>query len=110
MLSGKRPVLGINGLGRIGKLSLWHHIGRRHFSEIVVNIGRNVGTKLEDIALYIEKDSTYGSLHTYLHGYKADRVITDLNEETGRMLVDGIPVTVLRKQEIRRKYRGGSMG
>lgn len=97
MLSGKRPVLGINGLGRIGKLTLWHHIGRRHFSEIVVNIGRNVGTKLEDIALYIEKDSTYGSLHTYLHGYMADRVITDLNEETGRMLVDGIPVTVLRQ-------------
>lgn len=97
MLSGQRPVLGINGLGRIGKLTLWHHIGRRHFSEIVVNIGRNVGTKLEDIARYIEKDSTYGSLHTYLHGYKADRVITDLNEESGRMVVDGIPVTVLRQ-------------
>ncbi|HSW63075.1 MAG TPA: glyceraldehyde 3-phosphate dehydrogenase NAD-binding domain-containing protein [Dissulfurispiraceae bacterium] len=97
MLSEKRPVLGINGLGRIGKLTLWHHIGRRHFSEIVVNIGRKVGTRLEDIALYIEKDSTYGALHTYLHGYKAGRVISELNEEKGRMLVDDIPVTILQQ-------------
>ena len=35
--------LGINGLGRIGKLSLWHHVSRQFFSEIVVNLGRNVG-------------------------------------------------------------------
>ena len=97
MLSEKRPILGINGLGRIGKLTLWHHIGRRHFSGIVVNIGRKVGTRLQDIALYIEKDSTYGALHTYLHGYKAGRVITELNEEKGSMLIDGIPVTVLRE-------------
>ncbi len=97
MLSEKRPVLGINGLGRIGKLTLWHHIGRRHFSGIVVNIGRKVGTRLQDIAMYIEKDSTYGALHTYLHGYKSGRVITGLNEEKGTMLIDGIPVTVLRE-------------
>ena len=63
MLSDKKAVLGINGMGRIGKLTLWNHIARKYFSEIVVNIGRRAGTKLEDIALYIEKDSTYGSLH-----------------------------------------------
>ena len=41
-----RPaVLGINGLGRIGKLTLWHHIGRKYFKEIVVNQGREVGTE-----------------------------------------------------------------
>jgi len=32
--------LGINGLGRIGKLTLWHHVSRQHYSEIVVNIGQ----------------------------------------------------------------------
>ena len=58
--------LGINGLGRIAKLTLWHHIGRKYFSEIVVNIGRQVGTKIEDVACFIEKDSTYGSLQQYL--------------------------------------------
>jgi glyceraldehyde 3-phosphate dehydrogenase len=35
--------LGINGLGRIGKLTLWHHVGRKYFSELVVNIGREAG-------------------------------------------------------------------
>ena len=97
MISKNKPILGINGLGRIGKLTLWNHIGRKYFSEIVVNIGRRVGTKLEDIALYIEKDSTYGLLHQYLHGYKAKRIIEDLNEEKGTMLIDGIPVTILRQ-------------
>jgi glyceraldehyde 3-phosphate dehydrogenase len=97
MISEKKPVIGINGLGRIGKLTLWHHIGRKYFSEIVVNIGRKVGTKLEDIALYIEKDSTYGLLHNYLYGYKAQRIIENINEENGTMTIDGIPVTILRE-------------
>ncbi|MFZ5906960.1 MAG: type I glyceraldehyde-3-phosphate dehydrogenase [Nitrospirota bacterium] len=97
MISGKKAVLGINGLGRIGKLTLWNHLGRKYFSEIVVNIGRKAGTGLEDIALYIEKDSTYGSLHQFLYGYKAERLIRDINEETGTMIIDGIPVTILRE-------------
>ena len=97
MISGNKPVLGINGFGRIGKLTLWNHIGRKFFSEIVVNIGRKAGTGLKDIALYIEKDSTYGSLHTYLHGYKAQRIIENLDEERGTMTIDGVPVTFLRE-------------
>ncbi len=97
MISGNKPVLGINGFGRIGKLTLWNHIGRKFFSEIVVNIGRKAGTGLKDIALYIEKDSTYGSLHTYLHGYKAQRIIENLDEEKGTMTIDGVPVTFLRE-------------
>jgi glyceraldehyde 3-phosphate dehydrogenase len=96
-ISGKMHVLGINGLGRIGKLTLWHHISRKHFSEIVINIGRKVGTKLEDIALYIEKDSTYGTLQRYLYGHKTKKIIKDINEDKGTMLVDDIPVTVLRE-------------
>jgi len=97
MLSENKPILGINGLGRIGKLTLWHQIGRKYFSEIIVNIGRNAGTTLEDIALYIEKDSTYGALHRYLYGYRAKRIIENLDEDKGTMLIDGIPVTILRE-------------
>ncbi len=59
--------LGINGFGRIGKISIWHHIGRKYFKELVVNIGREVGSSLEDIAHYLERDSNYGSLSSYLH-------------------------------------------
>lgn len=88
--------LGINGLGRIGKLTLWHHIARKYFSEIVINVGRNVGTSLHDIAHYIERDSTYGSLQRYLFGYKGRNVISNVNEADGTLSIDGIKVTVLR--------------
>ena len=47
--------LGINGFGRIGKLSLWQHVARKYFDCIVVNLGRKVGTSLADIAHYIER-------------------------------------------------------
>lgn len=89
--------LGINGLGRIAKLSIWHHVERKYFSEIVVNIGREVGTRLEDIAHFIEKDSTYGSLHAYLHGVRAQRCIEQIDEKAGSFVIDGIKTTFLRK-------------
>jgi glyceraldehyde 3-phosphate dehydrogenase len=89
--------LGINGMGRIGKLSLWHHVARKSFSGIVINLGRDVGQGMTDIAQVIEKDSSYGRLGNFLHGFKAPRtVIENLNEEAGTMSVDGVPVTVLR--------------
>lgn len=88
--------LGINGMGRIGKLTLWHHIGRKFFDEIVVNIGRQAGTSLDDIAHYVGRDSTYGHLRHYLYGLKADHVITDVDETSGTMMIDGVRVTFLR--------------
>ncbi len=89
--------LGLNGLGRIGKLSLWHHVSRGFFSEIVVNLGRDVGSGLEDIAASVERDSTYGRLSVYLHGHKSGRVVENLNEKAGTMTVNGVPVTFLRE-------------
>ena len=89
--------LGLNGLGRIGKLSLWHHVSRQFFSEIVVNLGRNVGSGLEDIAATVEKDSSYGRLSTYLHGHKGGRVIENLNDQARTMIINGVPVTFLRE-------------
>lgn len=88
--------IGINGLGRIGKLTLWHHIGRKYFDEIVVNIGREAGTSLDDVAHYIERDSSYGTLHAYLYGHKGRRVITEVDEKSGTMMIDGVKVHVLR--------------
>lgn len=93
----KRPILGINSLGRIGKLTLWHHIGRKYFQEIVVNVGRGVGTGLSAIAQVIEKDATYGSLHRFLYGIKAKPMIQIVDEKKGSLLIDGVPVTILRE-------------
>ena len=89
--------LGLNGLGRIGKLSLWHHVGRKHFSGIVANVGREIGTSLQDLAASIERDSSYGRLSGYLFGaIHNGRVIEELNDQEGTMLVNGIPVQILR--------------
>ncbi len=90
--------LGINGLGRIGKLSLWHHVSRKHFSEIVVNVGRQVGTGLQDIASSIDRDSSYGRLGMYLHGCKGgSQVIENLNDADGTMTINGVQVKILRE-------------
>ncbi|MDA8164563.1 MAG: glyceraldehyde-3-phosphate dehydrogenase [Desulfobacteraceae bacterium] len=102
--------LGINGLGRIGKLSLWHHAARKRFDGIVANIGRGVGTGLQDLAAALEKDSTYGRLGSYLHGYKGGRVIENLSDADGTMTINGLPVKILREsrnpKEIKWKENG----
>ena len=92
-----RLILGVNGLGRIGKLTLWHHFARKYFHEIVVNVGRNVGTSLKDLAHYLERDSTYGSLSGYLYGYTGKQVIEDLDDNKGTMTVNGVRVKFLRR-------------
>lgn len=89
--------LGVNGLGRIGKLSLWNHVTKKYFDELVINLGRDVGSGLTDLAASIEKDSTYGRLSTYINGFKGGRVIEELDEAKGTMRINGIPVTFLRK-------------
>lgn len=89
--------LGINGLGRIGKLSLWNHVSRKYFSEIIINIGRDVGTSLEDLVASVERDSTYGRLASYLYGHRGGRVIEELREEQGSMVINGVPVKILRQ-------------
>jgi len=93
---GKGFRLGINGFGRIGKLTVWHHIGRKFFDEIIVNIGREAGTSIYDIAQYLETDSTYGSLHSFLYGQKASSIISDIDEKNGTIIADGIKIRFLR--------------
>jgi glyceraldehyde 3-phosphate dehydrogenase len=88
--------LGINGFGRIGKLTVWQHVARKYFKELVVNIGRESGTSLADIAHYAERDSTYGWLHTFLYGQNAEPLISDINEKHGTMNIDGVMVRFLR--------------
>ncbi len=93
-------VLGINGLGRIGKLTLWRHIALSHFDRIVVNTGREVGKSLHDLASYLESDSTYGQLSRYLYGWKGDAmrpVIKVKSADEGILEVAGKEIRVLRR-------------
>jgi glyceraldehyde 3-phosphate dehydrogenase len=89
--------LGINGLGRIGKLTLWYHLGRDDFDSFVVNVGRQVGTSLQSVIEYISKDSTYGPLHRYLYGHKGTRDIDILDENAGCVRAYGKDIVLLRE-------------
>jgi glyceraldehyde 3-phosphate dehydrogenase len=92
-----RRTLGINGLGRIGKLTLWYHLGRDDFDRFVVNVGRPVGTSLGSVAEYIAKDSTYGALHRFLNGARAKPDLHVVDEEKGILSAYGKEIYVLRK-------------
>jgi len=105
-----RMRLGINGLGRIGKLTVWHHVARKQFDELVVNVGREVGTSLHDIVHYLERDSTYGSLGVYLHGHAAGQVVREVSEPEGSFLLDGVRIKVLRKRRDPREINWREQG
>src|SRR5512143_1822826 len=96
-VKGKR-LLGINGLGRIGKLTLWNFLHRRHFDGIVVNMGREVGKTVDDLVQVIETDSTYGPLGHFLYGYTGRAEIRVVEAATDILLeIDGMLVKVLRE-------------
>lgn len=92
-----QKLLGINGLGRIGKLLLWNQIHLRHFDGIIVNCGREVGKTLDDLLQVIENDSTYGNIHKFLFGMVGRQAeIKVLDPDKPLFTIEGIPVKVLR--------------
>jgi len=95
MSTDTSKILGINGLGRIGKLTLWHHAGRKFFDEIVINVGREVGTGMDDLIHYIERDSTYGRLEAFIHGFRGEPVITDVDPDASTLMVNGVKIKIL---------------
>ncbi len=91
-----RKILGINGVGRIGKLTLWSHLSIGHFDGYTINTGRKVGKQLEDIIDYLIKDSTYGSLDRFLYGYSGNSCSIELNpEDESAFTINGTPIKVL---------------
>jgi len=95
--AGDGETLGINGLGRIGKLTVWEAVARRRFGHLVVNTGRMVGQSADDLAHYIEHDSTYGSLGQYLHGRSGlgKPAVKVVDSSVPLLEIDGVEVTVL---------------
>lgn len=93
---GRGGKLGVNGFGRIGKLTVWHQVARKYFSEIVVNLGREAGVGMADLAHYVERDSSYGRLGQYLHGHRCPSVISDVDEGRNSLTIDGVKVRFLK--------------
>jgi glyceraldehyde 3-phosphate dehydrogenase len=89
-------VLGLNGAGRIGKLTLWNHLSEAHFDGFVINTGREVGKRLEDIIDYLVSDSTYGSLDRFLYGYSGKRCSIEIKDRAAAVFeINGLPVKIL---------------
>ena len=94
-----KNILGINGLGRIGKLTLWNHLATGDFDAFVINVGRKVGKNLAALAQMLERDSTYGSLEKFLYGYTGKGTgILVVDEENGMLEVEGCPVKILQSE------------
>ena len=64
----KNKLLGINGIGRIGKLTLWNQLQIGNFEGYILNTGRKVGKSLSDIVDFLTTDSTYGSINNFFYG------------------------------------------
>jgi len=92
-----KNLLGINGAGRIGKLTLWHHLHRGYFDGLVVNLGRNVGVGFEDVVHNLATDSTYGPVEKFLYGLGGRREISIVDSEQGLIDMFGTPVKILQK-------------
>jgi len=103
--------LGINGLGRIGKLTVWNEISERRFGRLVVNVGRPVGRSVDDVVQYLENDSTYGSLGVFLHGNKGStRCIRVVQSSPPVLDVEGIRVEILTEHRNPREIGWGTHG
>lgn len=88
--------LGINSLGRIGKLVVWNQLSRKYFDGLVINLGREVGKKPEDILSFLEHDTTYGSLSHFLYGQSGRKAeVKTLDASSGLFEIEGMPVKIL---------------
>jgi glyceraldehyde 3-phosphate dehydrogenase len=78
-ISPKSPV-GINGIGRIGKLLVWVMSTKSDLEEIVISTGRKTGKSLEDLVTYLGYDSTYGPYARFLFGFQKEKAIEIKND------------------------------
>jgi len=95
-LNGAQGILGINGLGRIGKLTLWHEAGNQRFERLVVNTGREVGQDIDAVIRYLSSDSTYGSLGRFLYGHNGPwRCIKILDRDAKLLSINDVEIKIL---------------
>lgn len=95
----EKKLLGINGLGRIGKLTLWYHLVSGKFDGIVINVGREVGKSLENLIQTITTDSTYGSLSRFMYGHAGGECKIEISDlENNIFTINKIPVRILSNE------------
>ncbi|MBN2158569.1 MAG: glyceraldehyde-3-phosphate dehydrogenase [Spirochaetes bacterium] len=96
-ISPKSPV-GINGIGRIGKLMAWLMSTKEELEAIVISTGRKSGKSLDDLATYLGYDSTYGPYARFISGFGREKAI-EINNDT--LYLNGKKLVWLNDQEYR---------
>lgn len=76
-----KKYLGINGLGRIGKLVLWNQMIVDHFDGYIISLGRTAGKSLDDLIHFIMNDSTYGHLERFMYGFSGQKLEVKIIDE-----------------------------
>ena len=94
-----KKYLGINGLGRIGKLVLWNQLIIKHFDGFVISLGRTAGTSANDLINFIIHDSTYGNLDRFMYGYSTKSLnIKIIDEDKFEFEIDGKHIIFLTQE------------
>ena len=107
----QKNLLGINGAGRIGKLTIWHHLLSRKFDGIVLNVGREVGKGLEDLVQALTTDSTYGDLSLFMYGRAGKRCKVEIVDSEKHIIeIDGFPIKVLMTERNPRNINWKAVG
>jgi glyceraldehyde 3-phosphate dehydrogenase len=96
-ISSKSPV-GINGIGRIGKLLTWLMSSKEDLEEIVISTGRKSGKGLDDLAMYLGYDSTYGPYARFISGFRREKAIEIKNDT---LYLNGKKLVWLNDQDCR---------
>ncbi len=107
-----KATIGINGFGRIGKLTLWNMLLKDDFDRIVINLGREVGKSLVDLVDYAIYDSTYGTLHNFLFGFggSKEQAVEITDEANGEVTFYGKKIKFLRSERNPEKIPWGQEG
>jgi glyceraldehyde 3-phosphate dehydrogenase len=106
-----KKLLGISGLGRIGKLTLWKHLTLNYFDGFVINIGREVGKSLEALIQTIDCDSTYGRLDSFLFGRSGKKCeISIINRDNNELEINGKYLKFLCKERNPKSINWGAEG
>ncbi len=97
VISSNAPI-GINGIGRIGKLLAWVISSMKEQEQIVISTGRGTGKTVEDLAVYLSYDSTYGPYDRFVYGFGKSGGVQVKN---GEIYLNGMKVVWLRDEKYR---------
>jgi glyceraldehyde 3-phosphate dehydrogenase len=97
-VSPKSPV-GINGIGRIGKLLAWLITARKEQDAVVISTGRKIGKDIQDLATYMSYDSTFGPYDRFMFGFGRDRSIEVKGND---LYMNGVRLVWLNTPEFRK--------